>query len=434
MNETFLTYAHHYADRLLLRDQLVTLFLRSEPGALPLVGAVVDLPQDQSNGMIVVTDNGFAFMHEGNVIDLIPNSVDKLVPFDLYDELIIGPKDILNWTKSQKESTTIGLYLLNYLMLASVFGDKISYVNEEWNIRKTEREIAAGILDDSISVIEYRKYLDQGYFIAHFGELCVPTVTERSFTTDPQIVVRKKELLEQYADQLDDPLIIEKIEKELIAMDKAWLRDDPSSGFHDANAKKSYGIHRKKMFVTVGGIEAFATDGASYNFIQNSLNEGWDPKDMAVIANETRKGSYNRGKETAKGGAQTKFILRVFQDIAITEQDCGTTQTVKHRITKMNATNYVGRTIKVGAKFEVLDDRSVLTHIDKDIALRSPMACGTVAGLCHICCGKKFGQSGIEAIGTRAIVISSKFMLASMKAFHGKIISVKNIDPFEYMV
>lgn len=433
MNESFLKYVHHYADRLLQRDTLISMFMRSAPGDMPNSDDLKDSDPSVTNGVIVKTGSGFAFMHEGNVIGIQPNKVDKQVPFDIYDELSIGPKDIVNWTKPSSESTTIGLYLLNYIMLASVFGDKIDYVNEEWSIGKVEKQIAEAILKDEISVEEYRRYIDNAYFIGHFSELCVPTVTKKSFVTDPQIAIRKAELIEQYKDQLDDPIIIEKIESELIAMDKAWLEDDPAAGFHDANAKKSYGIHRKKMFVSVGGIEAFDQDGASYNFINNSLDEGWDPNDIDVIANETRKGSYNRGKETANGGAQTKFILRVFQDISITEDDCGSKTTVKHKITKANHTNYIGRAIKEGTKFVIIDESSATKYIGKEVDLRTPLSCKTQNGLCHMCSGQKFKQSGIEAIGTRAIGISSKFMLVSMKAFHGKVISVTNVDPFEFI-
>lgn len=434
MNESFLKYVHHYADRLLSRETLITLFLRSAPGDIPTSSDLEGRDPSETNGVIVTMGDGFGFMHEGEVVGIQPNRINKHVPFDIYDKLLIGPKDIVNWTSPTKGETTIGRFLLNYFLLASVFGDAISYVNDQWNTKSIEKDIATGIMNDSISVSQYRKYIDHGYFISHFAELCVPTVTEKSFTTDPNIAKRKEELLEQYKDQLDDPIIIEKIESELIAMDKAWLKDDPAAGFHDANAKKSYGIHRKKMFITVGGIESFDTDGASYNFINNSLDEGWDANDLDVIANETRKGSYNRGAETQKGGAQTKYILRVFQDVSITADDCGTTSTVKHTITTANAKNYVGRTIRVGTKFIELDENSVKSYIGKQVNLRSPMACKTLDGLCHVCSGKKFGQSGIDAIGTRAIGISSKFMMASMKAFHGKVISVMNVDPFEFMV
>lgn len=434
MNESFLKYVHHYADRLLSRDTIITMFLKSAPGDIPTSSDLEGKNSSETNGAIVISGSGFGFMHDGDVIGISPNPINRDIPFDIYDEIELGPKDISNWTKPIKGTSTIGLYILNYMMLASVFGDKIDYVNEEWNIGKVEDLIAEGILQDSISVAEYRNYIDRGYFISHFAELCVPGGTRKSFTTDPAIVKRKAELLEEFKGQLGDPIIIEKIESELIAMDKAWLKDDTAAGFHDADAKRSYGIHRKKMFITVGGIESFDTDGAGYDFINNSLDEGWDANDMDVIANETRKGSYNRGKETAKGGAQTKFILRVFQDVSITTDDCGTTTTVKHTINELNFKNYIGRTIRVGTNFVLLDNNNIKSYFDSEVNLRSPMACKTNNGLCHVCCGRKFGQSGTDAIGTRAIAISSKFMLASMKAFHGKVITVSNIDPMKYII
>ena len=62
-----------------------------------------------------------------------------------------------------------------------------------------------------------------GYWFGEDGSLTKQAWSERSLITDPAIAKRKAELLKQYQDHLKDPLILAKIEKELIDMDKAWL-------------------------------------------------------------------------------------------------------------------------------------------------------------------------------------------------------------------
>lgn len=387
-----------------------------------------------TNGQIVLvrTSNkeAFGYYEDGDIIAI---QTDKETPFDLYDLIEITEGDIANY-KGPKMETTIGRYLTNYVMSASIFGDTIDYVNENWHVGKFEDKIADGLLDGSIIMDQYRKYIDQGYWLAHFSEICVPTITAKSFTTDPKIKERKKELMEQYKDQLNDPVIVDKIENELLEMDKAWIQGDDSQGFIEGvNAGKAYGVTRKKMFVTVGGVESFTDGAAEYNFIENSLAEGWDKKDFAVICNEIRKGSYARGMETAKGGAQTKFILRVFQDLKITEDDCGTKRGLRlegnNMLTAATVSEFIGRTV-IGKG--MITKENMMQFTNTPLKIRSAMYCETPDGLCFKCIGEKFKKLGLRALGVSAVDISSTFMLLSMKSMHGSKISTTKVDFTEH--
>jgi len=357
---------------------------------------------------------GYAYVHNNTLIGVVPSEQEPTIPFDLYEEIELKRGDIGNWTSAPGVST-IGRYVLNWMLLASIFENHIDYVNENWNIDKIEKLIAKGLMNNTFNMTQYNKYIDHGYFLGHSAEICVPTITRKSFTTDPQIAIRKKELLEKYKGQLEDPLIIAKIEDELLAMDKAWIKDDDAYGFHQGIGGKSFDIHRKKMHIAVGGIEEFDTEGGTFNFLQNSLTEGWRKEDFPVIANEIRKGSYSRGKETAKGGAMTKFILRVFQDVRITEEDCGTKEGLTAVYAKHVLAALVGRTVYVDGKEMVVTVETIPVLLTKEVTLRSPTHCKTKNGLCYKCCGNNFKALGVEAIGPQAVEISSRFMLTSMK-------------------
>lgn len=343
--------------------------------------------------------------------------------------------DIVNYTGDSPIETSVGRYLLNLYMLATPFGDIIEYVNDLWSIGKVEKQIAVGILNKQITGKQRRMYIDLGTMLGHSPELFVPTSSERSITTDPNIKKRKAELLEQYKDQLDDPLIIAKIEAELIEMDKEWLKDDPAMNYHKSvNEGKSFGVHRKKLLLTVGGIERFSDKAAEYDYVPNSLAEGLDKRSFVAVANEIRKGSHNRGTETAKGGAWTKFILRIFQDLKVVEDDCGTKHGVTRVLRHYHRGSFSGRHIidKTGKYVTTISDDNFDKYLDKEVILRSPQYCKSDAGLCYKCCGEVIESLQLEALGVLAIEISSKFMLTSMKAMHGSSLKVKKIDFKDY--
>jgi hypothetical protein len=354
--------------------------------------------------------------------------------FDIYDQIVLKEGDIANF-KGAETTTTIGRFVLNYIVGASVFGDKIPYINTVWNIGKTEDLIAAGLLAGTITMVEYRKYIDHGYFIGHLAEISVPTITERSFTTDPKIKARKKELFEEHKDQLSDPLVLDKIENELLKMDREYLKGDDSLGFHLAvNPTKSLAIHRKKLFLTVGAIEDFTSGATSgYVNIPNSLAEGWNKNNFDAIANEIRKGSYSRGILTALGGAMAKTLLRIFQDVKVVMDDCKTTKGIRINLSKEELGRYQGRFVIGPSGLTPINSETAAAYTDKDVYIRSPLYCKAEGGLCYACIGSKIKSLGLNFIGAQAVDIGSTFQGLQMKNMHGSKISTVRLQPMTYI-
>ncbi len=351
-------------------------------------------------------------------------------------DTIYRPTDVFNLSDGMIENykfnteieTTVGRYLLNYLLLVKPFGTLIEYINDIFNIGKIDKQVATMLLNNVISRKEYDRYMAYGFFIGQFSELCVPSMTRKSLSTDPSIPALKAKLLEENKDKLGDPVVLANIEAQLIAVDKAWLKDDSSADFYAVTAKKSYNEHRKKMFLTMGLAQAFDKNSTEYTFIPNSLDEGWDPSYLPQIANEVRRGSYDRGKSTAKGGEQTKFILRIFQNLRIVEDDCHVKTGLKILLTEKNYKEFLKRYIWFNNKQILLDEKNINEYLNKEIIIRSAMHCKTETGLCYKCSGNKFEQSKSTALGMMALDVSSKFTTISMKSMHFSGIDAVTID------
>lgn len=353
-------------------------------------------------------------------------------PFGEIDTFELKKGEIEN-LKEPKIETTVGRFLLNYMLLVKPFGKIIPYWNDKWDIKKTEAIITPLVLNDTISIKQLKQYEDNLFFIGHFSELCVPAFSRASLTTHPDVAKVKKQLLEKYKDQLGDPLIISEIENTLIALDKAHLKNDSAMRFYGALGGKVFDVARKKLFLTVGGIEAFSKDSGKYNFLPNSLDEGWDKKYIPTLANETRKGSYNRGFETQLGGVQTKLITRVFQDVNIYHPDCGTNKGLLVNFSKYPATNFIGRWILNKGKWMVLTDENVSSFKQGEYLMRSPMYCEAPKGLCYKCVGERFRTLDVKQIAVIEIDISSTFLTLSMKNMHGtklEMFELEDLDTF----
>jgi hypothetical protein len=331
--------------------------------------------------------------------------------------------------------TSVGRFIANYGLLVRPFGDKYPYVNKVFDLDEICGNVATMILDDVVTTEQYKIFVNQMYWMGHFGELCVPTFTEKSFVTDPRVEKRKQELLAQYKGQLSDPDVMTKIEDELIAMDKEFVKGDVTERFLKPLGSRAFEIHRKKMFASVGGIEAFKKGTGDYDFIENSLAQGWDPKNLPVICNEIRKGSYNRGVETQNSGAQTKSLARILQDLRINSEDCQTTEGLSINFGEFHPKRFVGRTVILSnGTQEMITRENATKFLNQKVRLRSPMYCKDPAGYCKVCMGEIFRKLNAESLNFYSVTITSTLMNLAMKAMHGTKLEMVDIDPMKCFV
>jgi hypothetical protein len=336
-----------------------------------------------------------------------------------FSELVDLKKgDVANLNENIK--TTYGNALLNAVVLVYSCGTKIPYINkrvavkhlEPYFLKMTDKPKS----ESDITVEEYLKFGQAMYSLAGLTQLCVPSATAKTMTSDPRINEVRAELLEKYKDQLHDPVIIAKIDKVLVDLDRAWLKGDPGEGFYIKD--KSYNVVRKRLYGMYGGEDAFG-DGTHVTLIEKSLNDGWDITKLPVMASSLREGSFNRGHQTELGGAIAKEMNRYCTNSTISEEDCGTKLGLPVTLDADGKKRYLNNYAFVDGKEVLFTEENIDSFVGKKVEVRSPVYCKT-GGIdyCVHCMGPLLAESP-NSLGVQVADIGQNFMLTSMGMMHG---------------
>lgn len=186
-----------------------------------------------------------------------------------------------------------------------------------------------------------------------------------------------------------------------------------------------------------------STSGETIEFpIISGMKDGLTPIEYFITTHGARKGLTDTALNTARAGYLTRRLFDVAQDVMITEDDCGTKDSIV--IKKENASgievsitkNIRGRVLAAdvkGADGKVLFKKGhLLTKQDAaaiesasatEVAVRSPLACKTLHGVCKACYGIDLGKNHLvdigEAVGTVAAqAIGEPGTQLTMRTFH----------------
>lgn len=326
-------------------------------------------------------------------------------------------------------STTIGRAVVNYLLLANPFGDKIKYINKQFSSGNVEGLISDYLFKETISVSEYIKFVNNCSFIQPLTKIFIVAATVKN-TTKPEGIDKFKEELtikfnEEYGKEwVNDPVLAGNFSAELQKFDSEYLKDDPSLG--KLLTKKITSNARTKMYLAIGSEKSF--DGRT-PMIENSLIDGF-PKDnecLSYIFNGGRLGSFDRGHETQKGGAVAKDLLRTAGGIKIVEGDCGSKVLKETLITPDNAQSVLGTYVHNGdgKLFPLMDPEN---YIGKKLFIRTPLFCNLEGKkFCSVCVGKTLSsrKDGINLLFT---TVSTPILTASLKGMHNSQIATVNVS------
>lgn len=394
---------------------------------------LIDLYDEHGKSYIADLTASLDLFREGKITLCILSDDTSSRLMSEIDTLDVNSDDIIN--VKGKITTTVGRIIVNQLCFVDPFGDVFPFLNQSLNLEDDVlKPINAALIKKKITVPAFRKSMDGVFYLGHFTELCTPCLDEHALTTDPAIKKRKAELLKQYEGQLNDPVIIAKIEDELIAMDKEYMKGDNSLRFYKPLGGATFDLWRKKLYIAVGGIEAFSKDSSKYDFLRNSLEEGVRIEDLSIYGNESRKGSYQRGHETQKGGYLTKEVIRAFHDSAITREDCGTKKGVKIDFNVVDPKKFIGRYILLQNKWVEITNENVDSIPKKTYTMRSPMYCQCKEGYCYKCVGKFFEGLDVRQISMSIVDISNTFMSAAMKNMHGSKLAITELTSLDEYV
>lgn len=396
----------------------------------------IHLPKSKFGTIVCINDKflGMITEYDSNDRYIVEVLQEKGKPiYDRLDVFDLGPNDTtifgkVKFVTSIAGLTSVGRLLENCCVFGYPFQWEHPYLNEEWKDKKILKMIADLAVQKKITVDQLEASINNFFFLNHMTEICCPTLTEKSLGTHPDVPKVKADFIKEHKDDITNPLVAAELEAKLEKLDAEYMGDDPSVRFFDGLGSNAWKLHRKKMFLTVGCIDSFEENEGNYDFIPNSLAEGWTKEAIPTIANEIRKGSYNRGAETAKGGAETKLVMRVFQDLTIDEEDCGTKRTIEADFSYLNPNDFIGRNIQTSTGDVTLTLDNIKQYAGQKVRLYSPLTCETTKGFCYKCCGIRTKELDARFIGIQTVKITSRFMYLAMKNMHGTVLKVRDVD------
>ncbi|MCX6716111.1 MAG: DNA-directed RNA polymerase subunit beta' [Candidatus Taylorbacteria bacterium] len=176
--------------------------------------------------------------------------------------------------------------------------------------------------------------------------------------------------------------------------------------------------------------------------ILSCAKEGLTPIEYFITTHGSRKGLTDTALNTAKAGYLTRKLFVVAQDVVVSEDDCGTKDSItiyRQTASGMNiplSKNIRGRIIavdissadgKIAFKKGHLLSKSDAQKIEEsginEVKVRSPLSCKTIRGVCAQCYGLDLGRNELvglgEAVGTIAAqAIGEPGTQLTMRTFH----------------
>ncbi len=185
------------------------------------------------------------------------------------------------------------------------------------------------------------------------------------------------------------------------------------------------------------------TTGRTIDFpIIPSYKEGLSPIEYFITTHGSRKGLADTALNTARAGYLTRRLVDVAQDLVVTEDDCGTkaakiqmkenisgleiplAKNIRGRILARDIVDANGKTLfKKGHLVGKEDAAFIEKEGISEVAVRTPMTCKTIYGICRMCYGLDLGRNRLvdrgEAVGiVAAQAIGEPGTQLTLRTFH----------------
>jgi DNA-directed RNA polymerase subunit beta' len=186
-----------------------------------------------------------------------------------------------------------------------------------------------------------------------------------------------------------------------------------------------------------------STSGEIIEFpILSCSKEGLTPIEYFITTHGARKGLTDTALNTAKAGYLTRKLFVVAQDVMISEDDCGTKESIiikkqsasgieiplskniRGRVLAENVESSVGKIMfKKGHLLSKGEAQIIESAGVTSVHVRSPLSCKTIRGVCAQCYGLDLGKNEMialgEAVGTVAAqAIGEPGTQLTMRTFH----------------
>lgn len=328
--------------------------------------------------------------------------------------------------------TTFGRIVANLYCFYDVLGDRAPFFNQEITKKTLENFHDAHFRDpsdpkfndsDTVTYDEFRACVNNGFSLTPFSRVSVATACPETMYPPKWLIEMRDKLFEEHKHELHDPLVMGRIQEELLAKYKEFLMTTPSK---DSFIKaKTINDAFNKMFVS-GGI---ATNFGVSTVMTRSLYEGWDLKQLPAMASSAIDTSFGRGASTADGGEKVKMLIRATQNILIRQDDCGATLGLPWIIDKHAAKSQINAYAIINGQTVLLTEEILKANIGKPMMVRSPGFCQKSHGdSCRYCAGAHNAKNE-RGMSSGTSKIGSGIMLLSMKAMHkGSKIDLVDLD------
>ena len=391
--------------------------------AIPVLKTVTDWEEDSYRYKIITGTDGLYYVDldpEGKkvLVKISDHKVDT--PLFTYQEAITVDS---SWcpTIQGKIQTTIGILIVNSLILYPALHGKLPYINNRIVFSDVIKTIADKTRNPDrakatdITVPEMINCIDRFSFLTIIASITNIATTPKIITPPPGIDKKRSELTKQYEGMLDDPTKVVELTGKLEAIDKEYLADDKAANII---LNKKGKVARKKMFLIFGEANSFDKD--EFNVIVDPLLKGIkaDEKTLPKYFNDLRYGSYSRGHSTQMSGYSYKILQRSLAGLSISDVPCDTTKGLKRFIHKGNYSGIANRYVKDGGWKLVDSVEEASKYIDKVVEIRSTMYCTSPGNtLCYKCMSESYKNS-VSGITNLSAEISSILLSLFLKLMH----------------
>lgn len=199
-----------------------------------------------------------------------------------------------------------------------------------------------------------------------------------------------------------------------------------------------------KQIVQMAGMKGLisSVSGTVEFPIISCSKEGLTPIEYFITTHGSRKGLSDTALNTAKAGYLTRKLFVVAQDVVVSEDDCGTKDSIVMRSQTVSGMNIPlsksirGRVLAEDVKdtngkvlfakghmISKSDSVSIEESSASEVHVRSPLSCKTIRGVCAQCYGLDLGKNKLvdlgEAVGTIAAqAIGEPGTQLTMRTFH----------------
>ena len=377
--------------------------------------------KDFENDFIIIKDSKLFLKIDGDVKDINHNFNNPII--NINDTVVV---DYMVNSKEEVK-TTYGRLILNYIVLVFPFGDKVPYQNKEFTPKDIENEFIVKLLQTNptageISIAEYIKFVDAVTYVKNINNFLAPAATINTLTAPDGIVSFKKKLREEFVTKygeefVKDTAAVLEYEARLTQYEKEY-QDTLSTEEKLFLENGKVGRIRKKMYSSYGIPPKF-NDAEDIDYIEWSLSDGIskDKKELTLLYNDIRLGSYSRGAMTAKAGVAAKTALRATVNINIVDTDCGVKIGKIVTIVEEDKNLFLNRYIIDNGKTIELTEENISKYLNKNIMIRTPQLCKLEKHFCKYCLNSSSGNFE-KGIALNITDVGGTLLNDSMGAMH----------------